>query len=133
MRRVLGAGLIVVMLGGGHLVHWIAGRAVSESHPSDPARVSAAPPGSVTTPRAAPADPSAGRVPGRFQTDPLGFLSTAPADSLDLLPGIGPVLARRIVTDRNARGPFTAWTELDRVRGIGSATVRRLQGAARRP
>jgi len=134
MRRALGAGLIVVMVGGGHLVHWIAGRPVSESRPPAPARVSAsAPPGSVTTSRAAPADPSAGRIPGRFQTDPLGFLSTAPADSLDLLPGIGPVLARRIVTDRNARGPFTAWTELDRVRGIGSTTVRRLQGAARRP
>ena len=132
MRRVLGAGLIVVMLGGGHLVFRVAGPSVPESNPPAPVPAGA-PFRDVTAPATAPADPPPGRVPVRFITDPLGFLSTAPADSLDLLPGIGPVLARRIVIDRDARGPFTAWTELDRVRGIGSATVRRLQGAARRP
>jgi competence ComEA-like helix-hairpin-helix protein len=50
-------------------------------------------------------------------------LNRADARALEALPRIGPSLAQRIVEDRDARGPFHHVDELDRVRGIGPATV----------
>jgi hypothetical protein len=52
-----------------------------------------------------------------FQID----LDLADADTLALLPGIGPALAGRIVEDRNRRGAFGGIAGLQRVRGIGPA------------
>jgi len=49
--------------------------------------------------------------------------NTATADELALLPNIGPVLARRIVEDRDARGPYERPADLARVTGIGPKTV----------
>jgi competence protein ComEA len=43
------------------------------------------------------------------------------------LPGIGEAKARTIVEDREARGPFSALEDLDRVPGIGPATVARIR------
>jgi competence protein ComEA len=48
-------------------------------------------------------------------------LNTATVADLDALPGIGPVLAQRIVDHRTAHGPFTSVDELDDVSGIGPA------------
>ena len=53
-------------------------------------------------------------------------VNRATAVELERLPGIGPSLARRIVADREARGPFAAVQALDRVPGIGPALVGRL-------
>ena len=39
------------------------------------------------------------------------------------LPGIGEILARRIVADRKQRGPFTRIDDLDRVSGVGAITL----------
>ena len=50
-----------------------------------------------------------------FQID----LDSADADTLALLPGIGPALAGRIVEDRNRLGAFGGIAGLQRVRGIG--------------
>ena len=52
-----------------------------------------------------------------FQID----LDVADADTLALLPGIGPALAGRIVEDRNRLGAFGGIAGLQRVRGIGPA------------
>ncbi len=68
----------------------------------------AAVPGASASPGAA----GSGRVP----------LNSATAAELDALPGIGPVLAQRIVEHRDANGPFTAVEQLDDVPGIGPAT-----------
>lgn len=46
-------------------------------------------------------------------------LNSADASALDALPGVGPVLAQRIVDWRNAHGRFTSVDELDEVSGIG--------------
>lgn len=54
-------------------------------------------------------------------------LNQAGAADLELLPGIGPSLARRIVEDRAARGPFQNVEALQRVRGIGPRTLQRLR------
>ncbi|MDA0214323.1 MAG: helix-hairpin-helix domain-containing protein [Planctomycetota bacterium] len=52
-----------------------------------------------------------------FQID----LDRADEATLALLPGIGPVLAARIVEDRNRLGAFGGIAGLNRVRGIGPA------------
>lgn len=54
-------------------------------------------------------------------------INRSPADSLELVPGIGPVLARRIVEFRQARGKFPAVDSLVRVPGIGPATLNKIR------
>ena len=50
-------------------------------------------------------------------------LNAAAAEELDALPGIGPVLAERIVALREERGGFSRAEELLDVDGIGAATL----------
>jgi competence protein ComEA len=65
---------------------------------------------------APPAGGSGAGAPGA-----LLDLNSATAADLDALPGIGPVLAQRIVDHRTAHGPFTSVDQLDDVSGIGPA------------
>ena len=53
-------------------------------------------------------------------------LNAATAADLDALPGIGPVLAQRIVEHRERNGPFRSVEQLDDVPGIGPATYAEL-------
>ena len=50
----------------------------------------------------------------------------ASAADLQALPGIGPALAGRIVANRDSVGPFRGLQQLGRVKGIGPATLKRL-------
>lgn len=59
----------------------------------------------------------------RYQVD----INAASWDELAQLPGIGEVLAGRIVESRELDGPFRDNTDLERVRGIGPRTMQRLQ------
>jgi competence protein ComEA len=54
-------------------------------------------------------------------------LNQATAADLDGLPGIGPVLAQRIVDYRLQQGPFTSIDQLDDVPGIGPALFAQLR------
>lgn len=56
-------------------------------------------------------------------TNPAGRINInmANAAQLDQLPGIGPVIAGRIVEYRNQNGPFRQLTDLKQVSGIGDA------------
>lgn len=72
----------------------------------------------------------AASVPARDSITRLIDVNAAPAESLTMLPGIGPVLAERIVADREANGPFRSLDELDRVRGIGPRTIEKLRPLA---
>lgn len=55
-------------------------------------------------------------------------LNTAAAGDLDALPGLGPVLAQRIVDHRTRNGPFRSVEELDDVPGIGPTIAAELAG-----
>ena len=57
-------------------------------------------------------------------------LNTAGVAELDTLPGVGPVLAQRIVAWRTEVGPFTTVEDLTAVSGIGDALVAGLVGVA---
>lgn len=65
------------------------------------------------------AAPPGGGPPG----DPTEVvnLNTATLEQLDTLPGLGPVLARRILDYRTAHGPFRSVEQLKEVSGIGDA------------
>jgi competence protein ComEA len=65
-----------------------------------------------------PMAPSSGPETSSGSTGPLD-LNTAGVAELDALPGIGPVLAQRIVDHRTREGPFTSVDQLDDVPGIG--------------
>lgn len=54
-------------------------------------------------------------------------LNTATAEELQTLPGIGEVLAARIVEHREQNGPFTCPEELMTVKGIGESLFDTLQ------
>ena len=69
-------------------------------------------PGVVGSP---PASPDGGGAGGGGLVD----LNSATAQELDALPGIGPVLAQRIVAHRDEQGPFRSVDQLDDVPGIG--------------
>lgn len=68
-----------------------------------------------------PDGPSAGE-----ESDLLD-LNTATEAQLRTLPGIGEVLARRIVDYRETNGPFASVEELTAVEGIGNALLYRLR------
>ena len=55
-------------------------------------------------------------------------LSTASAEQLDTLPGVGPVTAQKIVAYRQEHGPFGSVAELDAIPGIGPARLEELKG-----
>lgn len=54
-------------------------------------------------------------------------LNAAPAEELELLPGVGPSLAAAIAADRHHLGPFGSVDALDRVRGIGPSLLARIR------
>ena len=59
---------------------------------------------------------------GTTQPSSVSFpinINTANSQQLEALPGIGPVIAQRIVDYRNAYGPFTSPGQLINVSGIG--------------
>ena len=73
-----------------------------------------------------PADrPPAARPPAPKPAAPLD-VNRATEDELRALPGLGGVLAARIVEVRQREGPFASLDDLRRVRGLGRAKLARL-------
>lgn len=73
---------------------------------------------------AVPAGPSGAEAPGGGE--PID-VNAADTRRLEELPGVGPATAAAIVADREASGPFASVDDLERVRGIGPATLERLR------
>ncbi|MEK9664310.1 MAG: ComEA family DNA-binding protein [Candidatus Nanopelagicales bacterium] len=64
-------------------------------------------------------------------TSTLVDINTATTSELESLPGIGPVLAGRIVQWRTDNGPFTAVDVLGEVSGIGESLLEQLRPLVR--
>jgi competence protein ComEA len=95
--------------------------------PGDPPAVAAPPAASRGTGGAAVSGGTGGGAAGAAgsgarRPDGLLDLNLAGAADLDELPGVGPVLAQRILDHRAAIGRFTSVDELRDVKGIGEAT-----------
>lgn len=71
-------------------------------------------------------------VPGS-SGDGLVPVNTASSVELETLPGVGPVMAGRIVSHREQNGPFAEFEDLLDVPGIGEATLARLRPLIRIP
>jgi competence protein ComEA len=82
-----------------------------------PGAPEAGPPGGSPSPGAGPGTAGAGTVD----------LNAATAEQLDALPGVGPVLAQRIVEWRAAHGRFDSVAQLQEVDGIGAAKFAQLR------
>lgn len=72
--------------------------------------VSAAPPG----------------APAFSQGEPVN-INTAGLDELDALPGIGPVIAERIIAYRAEHGAFSSPQDITLVEGVGSETFDKIK------
>ncbi|MGH8932668.1 MAG: ComEA family DNA-binding protein [Egibacteraceae bacterium] len=84
----------------------------------------APPPGTAPSASA----PVAGGIPSAKRPDGTLDLNRATADDLDELPGIGPILAERIISHRGQKGGFTSAGQLRDVPGIGEKTFQDLAG-----
>ncbi len=76
--------------------------------------------------------PRSGSGGGSGEGD-LIVLNRAVADELTALPGVGPVLAERIVAYREANGPFSSVEDLLQVPGIGEAKLASIRDLVRVP
>lgn len=81
-------------------------------------------PNSPTAPVPAPATSGS-----RSGTPMMLNLNAADAAALETLPGIGPVIAERIVAWRTANGPFRSVDELGEVSGIGDAILSQVRSS----
>lgn len=82
----------------------------------------------------APGEAVASSAAGQATTGPAAEVAGAPVDlnaaslsELDTLPGIGPVLAQRILDWRTEHGRFSAVDELGEVSGIGDKVLEQLR------
>jgi competence protein ComEA len=94
-----------------------AAAAAPAPRPAEPATAdSSAPRPGAARSSASRSKPPAGRV----------SINRATASELQALPGVGPVLAERIVAFRAAHGPLRSLADLQRVQGIGARSAARL-------
>jgi len=78
----------------------------------------------------APALPADGGTGATAAVQPVD-VNRADRAALDELPGVGPATADAIVIDRELNGPFVSVDDLERVSGIGPATLERLRDLVR--
>ncbi len=96
-------------------------RIIQPTYPFRDAPMSATLGSRPATPPKSSKSPPAGETPAAVN------VNTATAADLTRLPGVGPVLARRIVEHREARGLFRRLDDLLEVEGIGPKLLRRLK------
>jgi competence protein ComEA len=105
---------------------WLADAPASAAPPTTtPTRTAAAP---VTTPDDTPAKP---KPPKRSKSKQALRgklnLNTATSDQLQMLPGVGPSKADRVVAWRQKNGGFKRIADLRKVKGFGYKTLKKLE------
>ena len=78
-------------------------------------------------PTAAPKSTTTSRTPTVKASQGKINLNTATLDELDVLPGIGPAIAQRILDYRAQTGDFKKIDEIKNVRGIGDAMFEQIK------
>ncbi len=76
---------------------------------------------------AAAADDGTDAPTGRKATSGKLNLNTSTAEQLELLPGVGPAKAERIIAFRQKHGAFKRVADLRRVKGFGRKTLKKLE------
>jgi competence protein ComEA len=113
----------VALLGAG----WRAVRETGAAEPSEASRNAlAAQLSSVDSIAAGHRRPAGSSSKGGQLPRPPIDVDRASAPELEILPRVGPALARRIVADRDSLGPFGSLDGLQRVKGIGPAMAAQL-------
>lgn len=92
-------------------------------------------PAAPAEPRTSPAPDAVSRRLGAVRsgqpsihgTDAKLDLNRATAEDFERLPGIGPVLAKALLQDRESHGPFRTVEELKRVKGIGAKRLEQVR------
>jgi competence protein ComEA len=88
-------------------------------------------PGEVLEPVPGPGPTAANGAAGPAASGAPVDLNTATLDQLDALPGIGPVLAQRILDWRAEHGRFSTVEELAEVSGIGDSVLEQVRPLVR--
>jgi competence protein ComEA len=83
--------------------------------------------GEPATPAPPPSAPYKSSTAALLKPGQKVNINTADLSQLDLLPGIGPALAQRIVDYRQANGPFARPDDIKKVKGIGDSIYEQLQ------
>jgi competence protein ComEA len=103
---------------------------VFDAADTSPSAVPATPPQPSSLPsvaRPAVVQPAVAKPSGVVQRRGKLDLNRATVEELQQLPGVGEVLAKRVVDRRAAHGPYRSVDELLEVKGIGKKRVERLQ------
>ncbi len=90
----------------------------------EPTRSSSSSPGTTRTTRTT-------RTGSKNQQATIVYINKATAQELTALPGVGPVLAQRILEVRERQGPFKRPEDLLKVSGIGEQKLKRFRSLLR--
>ena len=122
---------MLLLIGAGHDLWRARGMPLDPPRAPEPGALGTAPApgaaaGSGPAPDSAAADTARGPRGAAVPRAPID-LNRAGAVELDRLPGVGPVLAGRIVLQRRRFGPFHEVDELLAVRGVGPRLLERIR------